>query len=296
MNASPIARYKELRARYPAAFADGAPPKLRTEDAGGGFGVMEEHAEWLWVREWDGTEASERPVYLSARLKKMIEGYFDLMHARPDLFTPSETIPICADRRAMLRFIEQTGRDVGLVFDNGKYYQVVCDLIDGDPRYAYGRVLYPYRVGNGTVIIPRLVRPGEPPRFGILHVYRHSIRAMSGGEFPRGFQEPGITPEQNAVKELREEFGIGEDLLERVVFLGESRADTGLTSGQVQIYLADVREAPEANLGHEGIKKSEWISEDELLDRLARGELLDGMTHAAVMFYLLNEKRNPEAL
>ena len=242
--------------------------------------VLEEHPRWLWVREADGTE---HPVYRDGRLEQQIEGYFLMAERRPELFAPSPLLPLCMDRHALLRFAEESGRDVGLVFDNGKFYQVVADLIAAPRPFLYARVLYPDRKGNGTVMVPRLLRDGAEPLYGILHVYRHTIRAMSGGEFPRGFQEPDITPEENARKELREEFGVEESQLTRMVLLGESRADTGLSSGSVRAYLAELRgEVPRANIGEEGIAGFEWIGARELTERIRRGEIRDGMTLCAL--------------
>ena len=287
-------RYAHLKSIYPDRFADGQPDGLCMKKLPVGdpfpFGVLEEHEDWLWVREWNGSAAEERPVYLDRHLKKQIEGYFALMERRPDLFTPSDKVPICSDRHAMLRFIEETGRQVGLVFDKGKFYQVVADLIDGPHPFAYARVLYPDSKGNGTVIIPRLITNPDAPLFGILHIFRHSIRKMSGGEFPRGFQEPDITPEENALKELSEEFGITKDQLTGLRLLGHSRADTGLTSGQVQVYLADIAGVPcDAVTNHEGILRSEWLSESELEHRMAKGELIDGMSQTAFLLYKLSQ-------
>lgn len=242
----------------------------------GSVSVLEDHPRWLWVRETGG---EEHPVYRDETLKKQIEGYFELVERRPDLFTPSPLFPLCLDRRALLRFAEETGRDVGLVFDNGKYYQVVADLISAPRPYVYGRVLYPDRKGNGTVIIPRLLREGAEPLYGILHIFRHTIRAMSGGEFPRGFQEPGISPKENACKELYEEFGVPAEMLTRVTLLGKLRADTGLSNGSVQVYLAELHgETPRASIGEEGIASFEWISLGELVARIRSGALQDGMT------------------
>ena len=85
-------RYAHLKSIYPDRFADGQPNGLCMKKLPVGdpspFGVLEEHEDWLWVREWNGSAAEERPVYLDRHLKKQIEGYFALMERRPDLFTP----------------------------------------------------------------------------------------------------------------------------------------------------------------------------------------------------------------
>lgn len=287
-------RYRARQCADPERFSCRVPEGLsdRETDAWAnrlGLGVLEEHADWLWVREWDGGDVLERPVYLHPVLEQRIEGYFRLAGERPDQFTPSDHCPLRMDRHAMLSFTERTQKAVGLVFDNRPYYAVVSDLYDaGGTLRPYGRVLYPDRQGNGTVILPRLVREGQPPLFGIIHVFRHSIRALSGGEFPRGFQAPGITPAENAAKELWEEFGIPADRLTSLTLLGSTRPDTGLSGGQVQVYLADVSGAQvQARIGHEGIVESEWLTLEELLGRIRAGTLLDGMTQTAMLLYQL---------
>lgn len=117
-------------------------------------------------------------------------------------------------------------------------------------------MLYPDAKGNGTVIIPRLPRPGEELLFGILHIFRYTIRRMSGGEFPRGFLAPGLTPRANACKKLKEELGVPAGQLTELALLGQTRADTGLKSGQAQGYLADLTgPTPQPSVGEEGIAR-----------------------------------------
>lgn len=178
-------KYLAYRARFPGKFdppvgtdAEEAERAVRL-----GLGVAEAHPLWLWVREWDGSAVRERPVCLDDRTERRIEGYFAVAARRPDLFAPSELLPLKLDRRAMLAFGEETGRPVGLVFDNREYYQVVADLIDAPKPFAYARVLYPDAKGNGTVIVPRLLRPEGEPLFGLLHLFRHTIRRMAGAEW-----------------------------------------------------------------------------------------------------------------
>lgn len=286
-------KYLAYRARFPGKFDPPVGTEAEEEDQAArlDLGVAEEHPHWLWAREWDGCAVRERPIYLDDRTERQIEGYFALAARRPELFAPSERFPLKLDRRAMLTFWEETGRPVGLVFDNRDYYQVVADLIDAPKPYAYARVLYPDAKGNGTVIVPRLLRPEGEPLFGLLHIFRHTIRRMAGGEFPRGFQAPGITPEENAAKELNEEFGVPAGQLIRLTWLGETRADTGLSSGQVQIYLADLTGSlPQPAVGEEGIAGAEWIGQNELLRRIRDGVILDGMTQTAMLLYALHEK------
>lgn len=288
-------RYLELRRQFPAEFEHGAPPGLCLEEdapvrAGIPLGVLEEHDQWLWVREWDGQRSVERPVYRDSRLREEIEGYFRLTEERPELFVQSPLVPLCLDRHTMLEFVRQTGRRVGLVFDNRIYYQVLADLIGGERPYVYARIIYPQRRSNGTVIVPVHTDEQGVRRFGVLQVFRHSLRDLSGGEFPRGFLAPGLSPEENARKELGEEFGVQPGQIRAMTLLGETRSDTGLSAGQVQIYLAELEgEVPRGTLAHEGIVGSFWLREEELRARLASGQILDGLTQSAYLLCKLKE-------
>lgn len=292
-------RYLVLRGQWPERFAARAPEGLYTgEDAparaGTELGVGEEHGRWLWVREWDGRRTLERPIYLDPLLERQIEDYFALKDARPELFAPSRQLPICADRLTMLRFEEEhpEHRRVGLVFDNGKFYSVVCDVIRGGKGlYAYSRVVYPIRAGNGTVMIPCWEREGEEPLFGVIRQYRHALRAVGGYEFPRGFMEPGLTPEQNAAAELGQELGVRPEQIRELVPLGLTRPDTGLSGGQVHVFLVRLGcECPRAVKGHEGITGGDWLTRDQLLEGLSGGGIQDGITQAAMLLYLLRGK------
>lgn len=287
-----IARYQALCARFPQAFGpDGEHLSKQwsalPEEERAGLGVVEEHPRWLWVRERDCDGLRERPIYLDCRLEKQIEGYFALMKAQPEQFAPSELYPICTDRRELLAFEEATGRPAGLVFDNLPYYQTVADLILGEPPYLYGRVIYPDSSVGGTVMVP-LLETAEGPRYGLLQVYRHSIRGLSGGEFPRGYQCQGISPEENAKKELWEELAIPPEQVTGLTFLGRTRPDTGLSGAMVSIYLARVAAPSAPTLGYEGITGLEWLSRAELLRRLREGQITDGLTQSAALLCLIH--------
>ncbi len=285
---TPWARYQSLLKRYPreldGLFSGVSPAEAQQK----GLGILEAQEGWLWLRDLHG----ERPIYLNDALKRRIEGYFALAAKNPASFRDSSLTPLIMDRHTLLRFEAKTGRSVGLVFDNSPYFYGIADLIDGQTPYIYGRVLYPDRRSSGTVMIPRLICGEEPPLFGLLDIFRHAIRARSGGEFPRGFQEPSITPAENAAKELREELGIPSEQLISLTLLGRTRADTGLSSGTAQIYLADIAgPIPQAAVGSEGIAAAEWLPEDELQRRIRDGMILDGFTQTAYLQYLLWKNR-----
>jgi ADP-ribose pyrophosphatase len=133
-------------------------------------------------------------------------------------------------------------------------------------------VVYPQSGTNGSVAIPR--RAGK---FGLLRLFRHAPR-VDCLEFPRGFGTEGLTPEENIRKELREEM---QAEVTGIQYLGNIRADTGLSSGYVQVFLAEVSEA-EASVGHEGIRELVWLTKDELRQQIAAGEITDSFTLSAL--------------
>nr|WP_317326336.1 NUDIX hydrolase [uncultured Flavonifractor sp.] len=202
-----------------------------------------------------------------------IDCYLDLARQRPDLFTPNPDVSLVMDPAQLRAFAAESGRPVGLVFDNRPYYMVLADLCEsGGRRYIYGRVVYPRPDTSGTVAIP--VHNG---RFGLLRIFRHAHRAECL-EFPRGYTEPDLTPEENIRKELAEEMGAA---VSAVRFLGQVRPDTGLSAGCAQVFLAEVAQA-DAQVGHEGIRALLWLTGEELRREIAAGAVTDGFTLAAL--------------
>lgn len=211
--------------------------------------------------------------------------YMKLLQQRPELFAQSPYIPLCLDEQTMRAFSVTSGKPVGVVYDNSPYYLVLADLCVGkDNRlYTYARVVYPYQDSNGVVVIPKL---GD--YFGLLTIFRHPPRAESGGEFPRGFAN-NMTPAENAAKELWEEIGAHVNPVS-LVCLGEIQADTGLSSGRVQVFLAQIESTAISLAKHEGIHGFYWVTEQELRERISTGIITDGFTLAAFACYLCMSK------
>ena len=210
-----------------------------------------------------------------------IEQYMRLVEQRPELFVPSDRIPLCLEEAALREYAASSGKPVGVVYDNSPYYLVLADVCVGreNRMYTYARVVYPHSGSNGVVVIPRR---GE--RFGLLSIFRHPPRMESGGEFPRGFAED-LSPAENAVKELREEIGVCARA-EELVYLGDVRPDTGLSAGRVQVFLAHVEEAAVSPDNGEGIHGLRWVTERELRAQIADGSITDGLTLAAYARYI----------
>ena len=219
--------------------------------------------------------------------EQRIEGYLALMARRPEMFRHG-AMPLVLDRQRLLAFEAESGRKVGLVYENPKYHYILVDVIDAPKPFAYLRVL-PYADAAGTVILPLWRDETGTEHFGLIKLFRHAFRDFAL-ELPRGHLEQGLVPEENAVKELREELGAGGLSVKKTTLLGTNYADSGLAAGQVYLYLAELTgPRPEASVGHEGITEGIWLTKQQLLDALRDGRITDGMTQTAVLMYLLKE-------
>lgn len=214
-----------------------------------------------------------------------IRAYFELSARRPDLFAPSDRIPLVLDEDRMRAFSARTGKTMGLVYDNRPYFMVLADLCgSGSKEYSYARVVYPEAGSNGAAAIP--VRQGL---FCLLRIYRHAPRTECL-EFPRGFAEKGLTPEENIRKELSEELGAQVTAVRQI---GTVRADTGLSAGRAQVFLAELEETA-ISPGYEGIRDCVWLTEAEMEAQIASGKIEDGFTLSAWALYQSQKRAKEE--
>lgn len=210
-----------------------------------------------------------------------ITQYLLLTQTRPELFRPSDQIPLCLDELTLRNYEKTSGTPVGVVYDNSPYYLVLADLCirpDGS-LYPYARVIYPHSDSNGSVIIPC-----QNGRFGLLSIFRHPPRAESGGEFPRGFAED-LSPAENAAKELWEELGVRISPSE-LEYLGEIQSDTGISAGKIQVFCAQIDHVAIPSDNGEGIHGFRWVTPQEMAAQIADGTITDGITLAAYLQYL----------
>lgn len=170
----------------------------------------------------------------------------------------------------------------GILYED-KYILLVRDRVrfpDGREG-SYLRVLHTSELtgGCGTVMVPIW-----NDQIVLIRIYRHATRDWEW-ELPRGFQEPGISEQENAEKETMEELGVEPA---RVWRIGAFNANTGLLTGMIGVYAvelaADPRTSgrPEAN---EGIGHFRTVAERELADLVARGEIRCGISLAALYLY-----------
>lgn len=209
-----------------------------------------------------------------------IDRYFEIVKLFPDFFRNGETLNIVLDKKVLEDYTKNKSKQIGVIYESS-YHIFVVDLIqnNSDDFFTYSRIINPNK-NNGVVIIPC---NGE--KFGLLKQFRHGTREMEL-EFPRGFSEANISPEENAKKELYEEIGASATSIK---FEGSIISDTGLTGGLVDVFAIQIDKTRHYSYD-EGIKDVIWVSLDEIKQLIKKNRIRDSYTISAISKYLINSE------
>lgn len=210
---------------------------------------------------------------------KSIRRYQMLVDERPDEFVGSPQGAIIKDPATMEREMKKAGRPLGVVYES-PYHIMVVDLL----KTPEGKYLFYERILN-TVQDPSVVIvPIYQDKFVLLHQYRHAMQGMQYA-FPRGFGESGLSAEENARKELREELGCEAT---DVQCLGTIVADSGLCGNAVHV-CATVIDSYETKLDYEGITGTVLLDKNEIIKWIRDGKINDSFTISAFCkFYIVS--------
>lgn len=214
------------------------------------------------------------------------KNYFQLVNERPDLFTMTgEDAPIrlILEEQALCDLEEKLGYPLGIMYEDSYIILLRDGVIFPNGREgSYFRILP--KVNSDHVVILPVVNG----KILIMSHYRHGLQ-KTFWEIPRGMNEPGLSTEENAYRELLEETGISDASLH---FLGRTCADTGTLAIPVTIYLAEIAQdmvfAPQDK--EEAISEYRLVTLQELQELIAQEEILDGFTLSAVALAMLSGK------
>lgn len=211
---------------------------------------------------------------------KGLEKYFDLIEQNSGLVLPKDSpIRIITDKAKIKEWqaenLTSENHQIGVLIQD-KYITVVRDLVEfpGGHIAGYNRIINTASLekgGIGAVILP--VKDGKVL---LIRIFRHPIRRWSI-EIPRGFGEPGLSPEEIAKKEILEEVS-GE--IKQVISLGFLNSNTGLEAGNVNLYLAYLDNVGEPQKS-EGIEQILWVNVKELEKMIEEGQITDSFTIVA---------------
>ena len=203
--------------------------------------------------------------------RECLDRYFSLMEQRPQLFADSDIIPIVKDREIIEKYIDETGKNIGVIYQS-QYNSWVVDLVcdKNNSLYTYERAI-PSADGRGIVCIP--VYKGQ---YILLKQYRHAIRRTQIC-FPRGYGEVGTSSYDNVLKEVYEEIGAS---VKTAKILGEVVADSGLSSAITDVYMCEI-ESYSIETRTEGITDIVLCSHEVLKNMISHGEITDSFTICA---------------
>jgi 8-oxo-dGTP pyrophosphatase MutT (NUDIX family) len=180
-------------------------------------------------------------------------------------------------------------------------HAVVCDDM-GQPRHDQPVWLEP---PHGPICVP----VDEDDRIGLLQHHRRVVLPASvtpqyptldftrcgaiSWEVPRGFPEPGETPELAAARETREETGLA---VREVIPLGRCNVNTTFFPHSLMAFLVRVSASGEAgNLDRaEGIQSVHFFNRSEVLALVADGSIYCALTKAALLNFLAWQERQEQ--
>lgn len=213
---------------------------------------------------------------------KNFEKYLELVKERPNLFT-EEGLEVILDQDVIAEFEANGGREIGIAYESPWRYMLVDLVRNNGKLFAYERII-PVKTGGVAVL------PVYENNIILIHEYRHPIQRWRW-EMPRGFGTPGASAMQNAAKELFEETGIEEA---KLTHLGQLNTDSGLTSDQVDLFVAEVEKLTISLFNKEdteAISHIRLFPIEEIKRLIANGEITDSFTLSALGIWQLQSCR-----
>lgn len=213
------------------------------------------------------------------------EPYRELRVRRPELFeNPPDAVVeildepglVAAAERAKaaalrVRGLPEEWSRTGVVYQD-EYLTLLRDPVrfPGGALGTYIRAL-PSSGAEGVVLLPVL-----DGAIVLVEHFRHATRRWHL-EAPRGFGERGVPADEQAARELREEIG-AEPV--RLVDLGLLHPDTGTSTDEVRLYLAEIAEVGALGV-EEGIRAVRTCPAGQVGELIRDGVITDGFTIAA---------------
>lgn len=189
--------------------------------------------------------------------------------------------------------------DVVLTNPNlGKVVHVAVCTDEGKP--LYDQFLHAEPVGavtlttnlKGEIGIITVARPTAKPGTYDYPNFEHNLSNLGceSVEIPRGFPLKGEASAQTAKREGGEELG---SPIKSVELLGNITPNTTFHPHRIPVYLAQVDEnftGPMPGDVNEKILKVTWVTKNKLLTMIKEKEIYCGMTLAAIMLAIVNNK------
>jgi len=139
-----------------------------------------------------------------------------------------------------------------------------------------------------AIVVPVLETP-EGKKFVMVWQWRHGSQTMSL-EFPGGVFEPGETPQDAAVRELREETGYKPGSMRK---LGEFSPNPAIMANKVHFFLAeDLVNTGSQDLDADEFVTVELVSVETVCQDMGKPPYIHALMGSALALYL--QQQNPE--
>jgi ADP-ribose pyrophosphatase len=148
------------------------------------------------------------------------------------------------------------------------------------PDHSTGQ-LEMIRHPGASAVVPFLDDPGgDDPRVLLIRQFRHAADGYIW-EIPAGRIDPGETPEQCAVRELREETGMEAGQLEPLTTIYTT---PGFTDERIHLFLASVLKEGEHHREHDEFMELVPTRWSVVLDLVRNRDIMDGKTLSALLY------------
>lgn len=206
--------------------------------------------------------------------------YQELQTKCPNLFKSAHSIKYITNPTQISDYEKSTGERIGVLYQMNDYEVFVVDLIEKNGKLSlHGRIILPK---NGVIIVPKI---GD--KFILEDQYRYPICAKHLA-FPRGHCELDSAPDQDAIRETREELGGAE--LTNLQYIGKTYPESHSDAWYCSVYEGEVKGISIENDviehdGYEGIENLVLLSATEIDAKIKSGEIDCGYTLAAWALY-----------
>ena len=201
--------------------------------------------------------------------------YLDCLKEHSFTYKDNDSLELVQERDTIVNYRRNHPGRPGIVYSS-QYHSFVVDLVrtkDGSLHQC--ERLEKTNRGNSVVIIPVYDN-----KYILIRQFRHAMGDYQWC-FPRGFGEPDISPEENAIKETKEEINCN---VTRAVHLGVTVADSGICGEETHVYLCYI-DKPSIKQHYENIVSLIEVTEQEIEKMIAEGQINDGYTLAAIILY-----------
>ncbi len=208
--------------------------------------------------------------------------YLILIHQRPEMFRNkgekgeikiiTEGKRILAEQKKIRTKLKKEGNpphwiDIGVLAEDQWFY-ILRDMVEFPDGRVGGYIRWINRKSEECGGFNSVLMCVQDDRVLMIRKFRHEERNWSW-EFPRGFGEPGLSAEKNALTELQEEIGVFNATLTRLTKVKEGKGGTA-------VFLVEIPKGQKITLEkHEGLSKYRWVKMAQLEQIVKKGQLSD---------------------